>query len=331
MKTLIRNIILGSFIATGMVVISSSVYADNRNTSSNKKETTTTTVNTGGRRTVSEPTKSKGNINRPVTNNSGNASANNWPSENKPNVNSNRNSGSVSTSRPADLRKGENARNDVMGDNKNNRYDNNKHGDKPNDKHNDHYNGYGNGYHNDNNHNGAYNGYNNGWKSPLAPPARTNRPADYRIITPTRPSGYRPSYGCPNITGIFGISFGTSYYESLNYLYRRGYDIDGYYRDKVYLRNVSELGFVWPDAIIRYDGRGYMKSAELHSSTNYNSTSRYMRIYNDLCRIYGMPIKYKAKKGEYKTVWYGGNCRGYVTLEYYREHGRYYTTLAYSY
>ena len=37
MKTLVRNIILGSFIATGMVVISSSVYADNRNTSSNKK------------------------------------------------------------------------------------------------------------------------------------------------------------------------------------------------------------------------------------------------------------------------------------------------------
>ena len=104
MKTLVRNIILGSFIATGMVVISSSVYADNRNTSSNKKEATTT-VSTGGRRTVSEPTKSKGNINRPVTQNSGNASANNWPSENKPNINSNRNSGSVSTSRPANYEK----------------------------------------------------------------------------------------------------------------------------------------------------------------------------------------------------------------------------------
>ena len=310
MKTLVRNIILGSFIATGMVVISSSVYADNRNTSSNKKETTTTTVSTGGRRTVSEPTKSKGNINRPVTQNSGNASANNWPSENKPNINSNRNSGSVSTSRPADLRKGENARPDVMDDKKNNRYDNDKRGDK---------------------HNGYDNGYNSGWKAPLAPPVRTNRPADYRIITPSRPSGYRPTIGCPDITGIFGISFGMSYYESLNYLYRRGYDIDGYYDNKVYLRNVSELGFVWPDAIIRYNNRGFMKSAELHSSTNYNSTSRYTRIYNDLCRIYGMPIKYKAKKGEYKTVWYGGNGRGYVTLEYYRTHGRYYTTLAYSY
>ena len=145
------------------------------------------------------------------------------------------------------------------------------------------------------------------------------------------PSGYRPTTGCPDITGIFGISFGMSYYESLNYLYRRGYDIDGYYDNKVYLINVSELGFVWPDAIIRYNNRGFMKSAELHSSTNYNSTSRYTRIYNDLCRIYGMPIKYKAKKGEYKTVWYGGNGRGYVTLEYYRTHGRYYTTLAYSY
>ncbi len=323
MKTLVRNIILGSFIATGMVVISSSVYADNRNTSSNKKEATTTTVSTGGRRTVSEPTKSKGNINRPVTQNSGNASANNWPSENKPNINSNRNSGSVSTSRPADLRKGENARPDVMDDKKNNRYDNDKRGDK--------HNGYDNGYGYGNNHNGAYNGYNSGWKAPLAPPVRTNRPADYRIITPSRPSGYRPTLGCPDITGIFGISFGMSYYESLNYLYRRGYDIDGYYDNKVYLRNVSELGFVWPDAIIRYNNRGFMKSAELHSSTNYNSTSRYTRIYNDLCRIYGMPIKYKAKKGEYKTVWYGGNGRGYVTLEYYRTHGRYYTTLAYSY
>lgn len=326
MKTLFRNIILGSFIATGMIVISSSVYADNRNSSSAKKEntsTTTSSVATGGRRTVSEPNKTKGNINRPVTNNSGNASANNWPSENKPNVNSNRNSGTT-TSRPADLRKGENAHGGVMDDNKgHNRYDDKKGS-------NGGYNAGGNYNPNAGQNNGYY-GYNNGWKSPVAPPVRTNRPADYRITTPTRPNGYRPISGCPNVSGIFGIAFGTSYYESLNYLYRRGYDIDGYYGNKVYLRNVSELGFTWPDAIINYDSRGYMKSAELHASTSYKSKSRYTRIYNNLCRTYGKPIQYKAKKGEYKAVWYGGNCRGYVTLEYYKTHGRYYTTLAYSY
>jgi hypothetical protein len=293
---------------------------NNNGTATNNNGTTTTRPGSNA---------NKGNINRPVTNNSGNYSANNWPSEGKPNVNSNHNYG---TSRPADSKK-DNNKNNNKGNNKTSTTT------KPSDLRvgqNGRPSVSGNGYHIGNtrpndNHNfghGAITSKPSSWKTPVAPPKRTYRPADYQVFSPNRPSSYRPLTSSPVISGIFGLPFGSSIHLSLNHLFDRGYEIDGYYNDIVYLRNVNELGFFWPDAIIRYDQFDCLKSTELHYSTSYNSTSRYNKIYKKLRKIYGQPIKYK---GANKAVWYGSDFRGFITLEYHRIGNRYYTTVVYSY
>ncbi len=357
MKTLFKNITVFTLFMMGMLAVSSSVSADTRNNTR-----TATTTNTGGRRTVSEPKKdnnkanvanqnnngattarpggnagannNKGNLNRPTTNNTGNYSANNWPSEGKPNVNSNHN---YNTSRPADEKKDDKKKDDKNDNHKGNATT------KPSDLRvgqNGRPSVSGNGFHiGGNNHPDNKPGFGHGaitnkpssWKTPVAPPKRTYRPADYKVNHVTRPNGYRPIAGSPIISGIFGLPFGSSIYHSLDYLFDRGYEIDGFYNDVVYLRNVKELGFFWPDAIIRYDNFDRMKSAELHYSTSYNSTSRYNKILKELRRIYGKPYTYKTAKGERKTIWYGSDFRGYITLEYHRIDNRYYTTVVYSF
>lgn len=374
MKTLFRNIFLSALVASGMLVISSSVSADNR---SNNRTVNVQTTNNGGRRTTKTSTnaaggaanknnaavnnknnngtnvnknnsganvnknnsgtnvgnknnsgtnvnknnnggnnasnnnKNSGNISRPTTNNSGNSSANHWPSENKPNVGSN-----SKVSSPSDLRKGANASPNVMNDN-----DKNKGSNK-----NTVWSGNGWSINSGNKKNANHN-----WSKPSAPPVRNNRPKDYKINRPKRASSYRINTSNPIISGFLGILFGTSYYSSLDYLYNRGYEIDGYDNDRVYLRNVTELGFVWTDAIINYDSYGNMESAEMHYSTSYSSTSRFNKVFSTLSDTYGAPIEYSRKNGEYSAVWYGGDERGYITLEYYKMNGRYYTTIAYSY
>lgn len=262
---------------------------------------------------TSRPGNKVSNINRPVTNNSGNNSANHWPSENKPTVSSNRSNGNVSTSRPADnknvvgspsdLRNGANARPGTLNGNKN-------HIDRPE-------------YH------GSVTSRPVSWATPVAPPVRTHRPADFIISRPTAPKGYRPLSSAPVIGGVFGLTFGYSYYSSLDYLFNRGYEIDGYDGKKVYLRNVNELNYFWPDAVLEYSSRGYLEEAELYYSTRYNDNSRFTRLYSDLCRMYGAPVAYKSNSSKMEASWYGGDFRGYITLTYRYNSGRYYTILGY--
>ena len=171
------------------------------------------------------------------------------------------------------------------------------------------------------------------WSTPVAPPARTSRPADFIITRPNTHKGYKPLASAPRITGILGLVFGSSYYNSLDYFYNRGYQIDGYYGNKVYLRNVNEMSLFWPDAIFNYSSRGYLESAEFHYSTTYYDYSRFKRLYTSLCNTYGVPVSHKNKgKGKkIETIWYGSDYRSYITLTYRYKGGRYYTTLAYAY
>lgn len=311
--------------AVGTRTAVSSSNATNGNVSAPSRRSNATSTSNGntinkdaatvsGRRNFinSSNAAASGNISRPTTNNSGNSSANHWPSENKPIVNSNRNYGS-STSRPADnknivtnpsdLRKGENARPGTM----------NK------------------GYTIAPSSRGSIVTRPSSWSKPVAPPTRTNRPADFIISRPTAKKGYRPLASAPRITGIFGLTFGSTYYNSLDYLFSKGYEIDGYSGNTVYLRNVNELNFFWPDAIMHYSSRGYLESAEMHYSTRYSDNTRYTRIYTDLCRIYGVPVSHNRTGNKIETYWYGSDSRGYIYLTYYYTAGRYYTTLVYAY
>lgn len=171
--------------------------------------------------------------------------------------------------------------------------------------------------------------HNHNWSRPLPPPQRPYRPIGRPIPRPVPPHGYHPYVGAPVINTIIGLTFGTLYNATLDYLYTNGYEIDGYVDNTIYLRNVRELSFNWPDATMYYDTYGKLNSAQFIYSTSYNTTSRYNRLYNDLCRTYGSPVSSNMSGLSRTTTWYGGDARGYVTLEYDYSNGRYYTILSY--
>ena len=231
---------------------------------------------------------------------------------------------------------------------------------RPGGNHNDHNGGYRpGGNHND--HNGGYRpggnhgGYKPGpgnyhpgvnrpndhhgmivhrphsWVTPVAPPIRHFRPHHHHIIRPVIPVGWHPWHKAPVIRGILGLTFGTAYYASLDYLFDRGYEIDGYYDGIVYLRNIVEMRVTWPDVMLNYGTNNAFNSAEFHYSTSFDDLGRFNYVHRELCRIYGSPMSYNESRSGIQAVWYGGNSIGYVTLEYSYMAGRYYTTLSYSY
>ena len=167
------------------------------------------------------------------------------------------------------------------------------------------------------------------WHTPVAPPFRSFRPVHHHICRPVPPPGFRPWHRAPIISGILGLTFGTAYYSSLDYLFTRGYEIDGYYNGVVYLRNIQELNCFWPDVMLNYGSRNALSSAEFHYSTSYDDLGRFNRLYSDLCARYGQPVTYAEDSQGIRSTWYCGNARGFVSLEYYYDRGRYYTTLSY--
>lgn len=145
------------------------------------------------------------------------------------------------------------------------------------------------------------------------------------------PVGWHPWHKAPVIRGILGLTFGTAYYTSLDYLFDRGYEIDGYYDGIVYLRNIVEMRVTWPDVMLNYGTNNAFNSAEFHYSTSFDDLGRFNYVHRELCRLYGSPMSYNESRSGIQAVWYGGNSIGYVTLEYSYMAGRYYTTLSYSY
>lgn len=164
------------------------------------------------------------------------------------------------------------------------------------------------------------------WSRPLPPPPRPYRPAPIRYYRPVIPAHYRPYYGAPVIDRILGITFGTYFDVSLDYLYTSGYYIDGYQDNIVYLRDVRMLNLLWPDVMLSYDA-GRLANAQFVFATTYRDRSRYNRIYHDLSAVYGPPISVESGM----ATWFGGNTTGYVTLSIGSDYGRYYTTLSIGY
>lgn len=163
------------------------------------------------------------------------------------------------------------------------------------------------------------------------PPRRPYRPVYRPVIRPVIPHSYIPVVGVPSISSVIGLAFRTSYYASLDYLFDRGYSIDGYDSRNIYLRDVREMGYNWEDVILDYDNF-YLSGAQFISSKKHDSPKRYKKLYHKLCRKYGAPIEYR---GLNKVTWFGHDRRAYITLEYSRSyingHRRYYTILSYNY
>lgn len=168
--------------------------------------------------------------------------------------------------------------------------------------------------------------------SHMAPPPRPHRPVASPWSRPLPPQSWRPYRGCPVINSILGITFGTTIAVSLDYLFNQGYTVDGYNRDVVYLRDVSEMSYFWPDATLYYNSTGLERSEFIYS-TGYNDNSRYNNLYTSLVAQYGSPVSYRHNGNTSCVTWFGYN-NGYISLEYrpmYTNSGalRYYTTLTY--
>jgi len=200
-------------------------------------------------------------------------------------------------------------------------------GHKGNDRHGfdsrNHYDYTGHHYRNDFHRNYTH----HNWSRPLPPPARPYRPAPIVWYRPVIPAGWTPYYGAPVIDRILGITFGTLFDVSLDYLYYNGYYIDGYADNIIYLREVPLLNLIWDDVMLCYDSSSRLVNAQfIIQSASYN-TYRYDRVYRNLCRVYGNPVA-RTSEG---ISWYGGNSTGWVTLSMHNNLGHYYTTLSIGY
>lgn len=163
------------------------------------------------------------------------------------------------------------------------------------------------------------------WTNPIRPSVRQWRPSTMWIYRPivtvnvTRYSTY------PTIAGVLGLSWGTSFHNTLNYLYYNGYYIDGYMDNIVYLTNVELLDFDWDDVMLQFDGNDNLDYVEFAYWTSSYDTSRFFSLYNYLCSMYGSPVSYANSM----YSWYGGDGIGFVNLGYQTGNDVFYTVLAF--
>ena len=178
-------------------------------------------------------------------------------------------------------------------------------------------------------HHSHHYGHHHHWKGYKAPPARPYRPKYRHISRITPPRHWRPYHNAPIISGILGLTFGTLYHATLDYLYTQNFIIDGYTDNIVYLRNVPQYNYNWDDVMLNYIS-GRLANAQFVYSSKYYNTDRYNSVYLTLRNTYGNPVSMRTlAAGGYECTWYGGNSKGMVTLEYYNDGDRYYTTLSF--
>ena len=180
-------------------------------------------------------------------------------------------------------------------------------------------------YHNDFHHNYTHHSWS--WSRPLPPPTRPYRPVIYEWYRPVIPYGWAPYSGAPVIDRILGLTFGSLFDTSIEYLYYNGYEIDGYADHIIYLRNVILLNHLWDDVMLSFDAGNRLVNAQfVYHSSSYNNY-RYRRIYNSLTRVYGAPITSDSRG----ISWYGGGCTGWITLSTNIDLGHHYMTLSIGY
>ena len=279
-----------------------------------------------------------------------NSSSSNRPSNNRNNGNSGSNRNSSSSNRPSNDRNhgnsGSNRPNNDRDHNNHGGGNHNNHNNRPNNDRN--HNNHGGGNHGGGNHNNHGHGHGHGNPGghhasrpgnparPTPPPSRPYRPSHchHHHHRPVPPAHYHPCPTAPIISSIFGLPFGVNINVSLGTLRNGGYYIDGYGSDVVYLRNVSQMGFYWDDAVINYDNRG-LATITLYDSTYGYNTTRYNSLYNDICMQYGLPA-YNTYGGETTAIWYDRYGNNYISLSYkymsaFGGGYRYYTILSYGY
>lgn len=148
---------------------------------------------------------------------------------------------------------------------------------------------------------------------------------------PVPPPHWHPSHRRPLIPSFFGLTLGMATNATINALISNNVT---YYTgaNEIFLNNVYEQNFYWPEAVLSYNG-GVLSGSRFFFQTSYPDPSRFHRVYSSLCTSLGSPVSYTGTGNRISASWlgYGGD---YVTLEYApmpNSYGalRYYTILTY--
>ncbi len=161
------------------------------------------------------------------------------------------------------------------------------------------------------------------------PPVHVHRPAPRPWVRPVPPVAWRPRPGAPVISAIFGLNFGTALNVSLSFLAGNGYTVSGYGNNAVYLSDVNQYNYYWPEATMYYGNNG-LERTEFFYSTSYPDTMRYNSLYNNLTSIYGSPVNVSNVSSSLSATWFAPN-KGYITLQYVPQYSsgqlRFFTTI----
>lgn len=248
------------------------------------------------------------------------SSHNNGSSNNRPNGN-NKPENNSGQNRPGNKPgNGQRPGGNQNGHNKPNSRPNNKpnYGNKPNVSHGNH-----------NNHGGSV----HGWRPTPTPPPPSGGHHNHHVPffghyhRPTPPPAWHPvAYG-PSFGTILGVALGTAIDYSIRSLMNQGYNVTEYGNNSVYLSNVPQMNFYWPEAVLYYNN-GALCGSSFTYPTTYSDMSRYNNLYVTFCRQYGNPINKVNHGGVISATWFGNGNR-YVTLEFNSNYDYYYTTLSF--
>ena len=111
-------------------------------------------------------------------------------------------------------------------------------------------------------------------------------------------------------------------------LVNSGYTVSSYGNDVVYLNDVPQLNYYWPDAALYYNN-GRLYGSQFTYSSPYYDMNRYNTLYNTLMMQYGAPVQVVNNGPVCSATWYGAGNR-YVTLSFNSGYsGQFYTTLSF--
>lgn len=145
---------------------------------------------------------------------------------------------------------------------------------------------------------------------------------------PVPPPRWHYHGGGPTFGTILGVALGTTIGVSINALINGGYAVSSYGNNVVYLNNVPQMNFYWPDAALYYTN-GVLTGSQFTYPTAFFDMSRYNSLYNTFTMQYGMPVQTVNNGGVISATWYGAGGR-YVNLSFNSNYtGGYYTTLSF--
>ncbi len=148
----------------------------------------------------------------------------------------------------------------------------------------------------------------------VQPPHRPYRPVPAPWRRPVRPAHWRPAPHAPSLSTMLGVAFGTAINLTINQLINNGYNVGGYNSNTVYLTDVNQTGYFWPDATFYYNAGGLDRSEFFYTST-YNDNSRYLNLYRAFTSRYGFPVNVVSAPLNMQATWFAPD-RGYITLQY---------------